>query len=152
MDDNLLENILDEERFPYLGMSLDERNFCLEVLNNCKDICDSDQKVDGIGSCKIVELCFRKENGIINANGSLAIGNDKPEYRVIDADICMEKDSIIVDMAITRLLVEDDRKSYRVLDCFKLKNGVLKRTSQYNYDMKNIYSDIENSKMKGKLK
>lgn len=152
MEQNIGDVLRDEALFPYVGMSLEERNLCLEILKNCKDICDSDQKVEGIGLCKIVEMRFKKENGLINGNGSLAIGKNKKEYRTIDADISFEKNYILVNMTITRLLVEDDRKYYFVVDMFKLDNDVLKRVSRYNYNRKDIFSDLENDKVKGMLK
>ena len=145
--------ILDEQRFPYEGMDLEERDFCINILNNCKDICESDNLVGNSSHCEIVEMQFKKLGNRINGNGSLAIGDDKvKEYRCIDADIYIENSSILVDMLITRLCSDAENKKYRVLDEFKVENGVLKRTSQYNYDMKNIFTEINDPSMKGKLK
>lgn len=149
MSNNSINVILDEQRFPYIGMSLDERNYYLNIINNCKDICDSENKVGNESKCKIVELRFKKENNIVNVNGSLMLGN---ECRCIDADIFIEKNSIIVDMLITRLCSDIGTKEYRVLDEFKMERGILKRKSQYNYNMEYILEDVENDEMKGMLK
>ena len=134
---------------PSRNMSLDERDFCLEILNNCKDISDSNQKVDGIGKCEILAMSLEKLNGVIKASGLLSISG---ENRSIEADIFIEDNRIIVDMLVTRLLASDKHIKYRVLDEFKVENGILKRRSQYNYDMENIYDNIENELMKGKIR
>jgi len=41
----LLDVILDEQKFPYEGMNIEERNCYLNIIRNCKDICDSQYKV-----------------------------------------------------------------------------------------------------------
>lgn len=147
------EKILKEHYFPHLFMSSYERDFCLKILSNCKDISDSDHKIGNIGKCDIVEMRFKKENDIVRANGSLVIGNeDIQEYRTIDSEIFINEDNIIVDMLVTRLMTEDEHKQYRVLDQFKLENNVLKRRSIYNYDMKSIYDVVKDDEMKGRLK
>ena len=153
MKETKKQQILDEQYYPYLFMSKSERDFCLKVLNNCKDINDSNHKINNIGKCQIVEMSFKKENGIIRTTGSLIIGDGlKKECRTMEADIYIKKDNIIVDMLITRLNSNDKNRQYRVLDEFKLENDILKRRSQYNYDMKNIYEVVENEEMKGRLK
>ena len=153
MDDKKIEEILKEQLFPYLNMSIKERDFCIEVLRNCKDISDSNNKVDGTAKCDLVQMSFsKKDDGIIHANGAISIGTKKPENRCIDADIFISNDSIIVDMLVTRLMVEDKYKEYRVVDQFKYENNILRRKSFYNYDMKNLYENIDNEEMKGRLK
>lgn len=149
MSKDLLDTVLDEQRFPYEGMSREERNHYLNIIKNCKDISDSENKVDNKSKCEIVQLCFRRKDSIVNVNGSLSIGS---ENRCIDADIFFFKDSIVVNMLITRLRVQVEPKEYRVLDEFKLDNDILKRRSQYNYNMTSIFDNIENEEMKGRLK
>lgn len=153
MDEKTKKEIFQENYFPYQFMNVDERDFCLKILSNCKDISDSNYKVNGTSKCDIVEMRFKKENNIIHANGSLTIGDkDNQENRCVDADIFITKDNIIVDMLVTRLMVKDENKEYRVLDEFKLEDDVLKRRSFYTYDMKSIYDSIENDEMKGRLR
>lgn len=141
--------LLDEKRFPYEGMSLDERNYYFNIISNCKDICNTENRVNDENKCRIIELHFKKNNSVINVNGSVNIGN---ENRCINADIFINKNSIVVDMLVTRLCVDDKLKEYSVLDEFKLEKGVLKRRSQYNYNMTSIFENIENEEMKGRLK
>ena len=65
-NNELLKEILDEQRFPCENMSKEERNYYLNILRNCKDICDSDNKVNGIGKCEILETkLVKKEEFII---------------------------------------------------------------------------------------
>lgn len=143
------EGILDEQKFPYENMTLEERNYYINILKSCKDICDSINKVDNQSKCEIVSLNFKKEGNVINANGFLTIGS---ENRCIDANIYISKKNIIVDMQITRLLSNGTNEVYTVLDEFTVQNDKLKRFSQYNVDMKSLYDEIENKEMKGRLK
>ena len=148
-----IQRILDEQNFPYLFMTLEERDFCLNILKNCKDICDSNYKVDGEGKCELLQLSLKKNDNVISANGIMRIGR---ENRCINADIFLKPNKIIVDSNITRLIENEngnvEAKSYTVLDEFAIENNKLKRRSQYNYDMKSLYDEIENEEMKGKLK
>lgn len=150
---NRYEVILDEQKFPYLWMTLEERNHYLNIIRNCKDICDTENKVDGVSNCELLQLSLKKENNIVSFNGFLTIGTDKVrENRTIEGDLFFDKKSAFVDYKITRLCIQDEHKEYRVLDEFKLEKDTLKRRSMYNYNMKSIYDTIENEEMKGKLR
>lgn len=152
-NDEILEVILDEQKFPYGNMTLQERNYYLNILRNCKDICDSNNRVDETGSCELVSLNLEKQNNIVRINGFLSLGTEgKRENRWIEASMYLEPSRIVVDMRITRIGVNCVHKVYTVLDEFTLENDNLKRRSQYNYDMKNLYDNIENEEMKGRLK
>lgn len=150
---NRYEAILDEQWFPYEGMTLEERNYYLNIIKNCKDICDTENKVDNVSNCELVELHLKKNLNTVSFNGSLTIGTDKVrENRTIEGDLFLLKDSVVVDYEIIRLCIEEQPKKYRVLDEFKIENDILKRRSQYNYNMKSIYDNIDNEEMKGKLR
>ena len=128
MENDLKEKIFDEQRFPYEGMSLEERNYYLNIIRNCKDICNTENQVNNQSRCQIVEMRFKKDKDIVSVNGSVHIGN---ENRCINADIFNTKDSVVVDMLVTRLCIDTEHKEYRVLDEFKIEKGFLKRRSQY---------------------
>ncbi len=150
MKNNLYNTLIDEKKFPYMGMSMDERNYYLNILRNCKELCDSRYCVSNQKKCEIIEMSLKRQGNHIKANGSLTIGSKiEHENRSICADIFIEKDRIIVDMLITRI---NKNIEYRILDEFKIKDDVLKRRSQYNFDMLNTYSSIDNEEMKGRLK
>ena len=152
MDDTRKQETLKEIFFNAINMTKEERDFCLEILESCKDIADSDYKIGNVGKCEIVEMHFKKENDIIHANGILVIGNKiNQEYRRLGANIYITKDNIIVDMLITRLMYEGENKEYRVFDEFILEDNKLKRRSFYNYDMESNYNDLDNEKVKGRL-
>ena len=89
---------------------------------------------------------FRRDGNIISFSGSLSIGR---EYRTIEGDIYIVKSGVVVDSKITRLCVETDRKEYTVLDEFKLEKNSLKRRSQYNYNMENLYTKVTGISLKG---
>ena len=147
-NDELRDAILDEQKFPCENMSIDERNYYLNILRNCKDICNSDNKVNGIGKCKILETRLVKKEEFIAFNGIMSIYS---ENRSMSGFIFTKADSIIVDMQVTRYFNEG-HKSYSTLDEFKLQDNKLIRRSQYNYNMDSIIEEIENEEMKGKLK
>lgn len=144
------ETILDEQKFPYIYMSLEERNQYLNIIRNCKDICDSENKVNDISKCEIIGMRLIKEDNDIIFNGMLKIGN---ENRTIEGRIFFDKNRIFVDSLITRVGMEKEHKIYTVLDEFKLEDTKIIRRSQYNYNMKSIYDIIDNDDdMKGRLK
>lgn len=145
----LLETVLDEKKFPYEGMTLDERNSYLNIINHCKDVCDSIYKVNGISKCQILEMRFKKNGNQVRINGIMSIGT--LENRCIDGFIFLEKDSIIVDALITRILKEGNFE-YRVLDEFSIVDEKLVRKSFYNQDMQIITEEINDSFMKGMIK
>lgn len=149
MNNSNIDRIFDEQRFSYTGMSLEERNYYVNIINNCKDICDSENKVGNESKCDLIELHLKKENNIVSINGSLVLGS---ECRCIEADMFINDNNIIVDMLITRLGNQTEHKKYRVTDEFRVENNTLKRRSYYNYNMQNILDDIDDEEMKGKLK
>lgn len=147
---NRKQLILDEQYFPYYNMTLEERNFYLKLLRNCKDICSTEQKVNNQDKCEIVEMSLRKnDENDIYAQGSLIING---EVRCIDADIFKDDKKIFVDMHVTRLCNESSKKEYRVLDIFEIQSNKLKRTSEYNYDMKKNTNELNDKEIKERLK
>ncbi len=147
---NRKQLILDEQYFPYYNMTLEERNFYLKLLRNCKDICSTEQKVNNQDKCEIVEMSLKKnDENDIYAQGSLIING---EVRCIDADIFKDDKKIFVDMHVTRLCNESSKKEYRVLDIFEIQSNKLKRTSEYNYDMKKNINELRDEEIKERLK
>ena len=147
-DKELLDILLDERKFPCENMSKDERNYYLNILRNCKDVCDSENKVNGICKCEILETRLVKKEEFITFNGLMTISG---ENRSMSGLIFVKDDSILVDMQVTRYFNEG-HKSYSTLDEFKLEDNKLIRRSQYNYNMDSIVVEIKNEEMKGKLK
>lgn len=147
---NRKQLILDEQYFPYYNMTLEERNFYLKLLRNCKDICSTEQKVNNQDKCEIVEMSLKKnDENDIYAQGSLIING---EVRCIDADIFKDDKKIFIDMHVTRLCNESSKKEYRVLDIFEIQSNKLKRTSEYNYDMKKNINELSDEEIKERLK
>lgn len=153
MKNELLGKILDENKFSYENMTIEEQNYYLNIVRHCKDICDSSYKVAGEGKCELVALRFKKDNRGVNVDGILTIGNEKlRENRYIDSIIFSVEDSIIVNTCVIGLCAEDKIKEYMILDEFKIENGKLKRTSQYSYDTNYQIVTIEDDLMRGSLK
>jgi len=127
------KEILEEQYFNYGNMDRTEGNYYLNILKNCKDICDSEQVINGNKKCKIVEITIdKKDNKWLTFNGSVIVGE---ESRTIYGDIFVKKNSVVVDMHVERLLARDERNFYTVLDTFELKDNKMIRKSYYNYNM-----------------
>lgn len=148
-EDERFKRILDEQSFPYIGMSLEDRDFYLEIIKNCKDICDSENKVNGIGQGQLIEMAFKKNLIQITANGSISMGS---EYRSIEAEIYVRNKAILVDMIVTRLGVDVEHKVYKVSDEFRVKDNKLIRKSRYSYKYKGVNEVIENKEMERKIR
>lgn len=148
IDKELLDRVTYDENFPCENMTKQERSYYLSILRNCKDICDSDNKVDNIGKCEILKMRLVKKDNVVTTNGVMSIGR---ESRAISAIIFQEKDSIVVDMQITRYF-DEGHKVYTVLDEFSIVDNKLVRKSTYNYDMISKYDEISDEEMKGRLK
>lgn len=148
IDQKLLDAILDEHKFPCENMSKEERNYYLNILRNCKDICDSNYKVNGIGKCDILQMRLVKCGNSILVEGLTTILTEK---RDINGLISISDDSITVEMQIMRFL-EEGHEVYSTIDEFSIQNGKLLRKSEYDYDSNNIVEEINNEEMKGKLK
>jgi len=151
--ENLYNALTDEKIFPYEKMTIQERDFYLDILKNCKDISDSDIKSGDESKCDLIYMHLVKYDDYVHANGCLSIGKiPYKENRCMDAKLYFKGNKIIVKMDITRLCVYDDKKEYSVIDEFVVENNKIKRVSKYNYKRGLVSDTIENQKMKGRLK
>ena len=135
-----------EMKFPCINMSTEERDFCLRILNNCKEITDSEKKVNGVGKGTILHAHFRKDGNVIKANGPFYVDT---ENRWLSAEIYITEKDITVDMLVEVILT---REQYRVVDVFTIKKGELNRESTYDYDFKSRNKKILDNEMKGRLR
>lgn len=143
-----------DEKFPGEGMTCEERDYYLSILEMCKDICDSENKINDIGKCEILRARLIKENDSVKVDGYLYIGEPgKGEGRYLNAEMFFKPDSVVVAMKITRLGGKGQNKEYNVLDHFSLENRKINRRSVYNYDTMKYFNDtVVNQEMKGKLR
>ena len=146
------KEILFEKKFSAIGLSKEERDSYINIIKNCKDIVDSDHKIDGIGKCQIIKLYLEKKEDVIRFNGDLSVGFENNEIRCISGYIYIENDSIIVDMHIIRIGTDTSFKEYTTLDEFKIINGNLVRDSYYNYDMKITRIKIKDERIEREIK
>lgn len=147
-----LEVLLDEQKFPYFDMSKEERNYYLNIIRNCKDICDTENKVGDFGKCEIHQIVLRKNGNAVTFNGILSLGEEQNiETRCIRGELYADKDMILVYMSVERL-GNVEPKEYSVTDEFKLENDVLKRKTRYDYIEKDLIQEIKDRNMKGRLK
>ena len=135
------KNILKERYVNYSNMDKREGDYYLEILNNCKDICDSEQVINGQNKCKIVTATIiKKDAQWLTFNCALTLGD---EARTIYGDIYTKKNSVIVDMHVERILAHDERSIYTVLDRFEIKDDKVTRKSYYNYNMQETKERIK---------
>lgn len=149
------KNAIFEQNFPCRGMTREERSICLNIIKHCKEISDSEHKVDGQNKCEILQMSFEKfkeRKNVFVINGTLSIGLKNKEARCIDGVIYLEKNSILVDMHIVRVCTDTLFNEYSVVDEFKIVKDELKRKSYYDYDMKKMTTKIDNEELKGKIK
>lgn len=146
------KNAIFEQNFPCRGMSREERQTCLNIIRNCKEISDTDYKIDGQNKCELLQMSFEKKNGEIAINGTISIGDKVKEARCIDGSIYIDTSTILVDMHVVRVCSDTLFNEYFVVDEFKMINGQLVRESYYDYDMKKLRTKIDNNEIKGKLK
>ena len=138
------EEILKEEYFRSINMSIEERDFILELLSNCKDIKNSKYSET---SGKIVELSMKKEtDNLINLSGSVAYDN---ENRTLQGTVMYYKDNIIFRNKMTRLCYEGEDKEYFVLDTFSPTDIGYDVVSYYSNDKTEYKNELN---MKGKVK
>lgn len=146
------KDVLNEPYYIFNNIAKEDKKYYLDIIKHCKDICDTNNTVDGSNKCQIVEISMKKTGNQIEISGSITIGDKVKENRTIEGDMFLEKDKIIVDMLVTRLCTSDKLKKYRVMDEFSIIDNRLQRRSRYNYDIKSIYTDIDDNEMKGRLK
>lgn len=140
-------DIRDEQFFKREKMTEEEFKYYYEFIENCKDICDSKYKVDGVGKCEILQLHLKKiDPSIISLHGIVYIGK---ENRIINGNIYNRDKKTVVEMKVERLLAKED-KNYTTLDSFQSKDNQLIRHSYYNYKDETI-TQIEDKEMKEKL-
>ena len=144
--------LLDEQKFPCFDMTKEERNMYLNIIRNCKDICDSENKVGDFSKCKIIQMVLRKKGSAVTFNGILSLGEDnKFENRCVNGELYVDNDSILVYMNVERL-GSFEPKLYSVSDSFKIVNNILERKTNYSYIDNNIIEEIKDEKMKGLIK
>ena len=139
---------IDEQFIKREKMTEEEFEHYYRIIENCKDICDSKYKVDGVGKCEILQLHLKKiDPSIISLYAIVYIGE---ENRIINGNIYNRDKKTVVEMKVERLLAKED-KNYTTLDSFKFKDDQLIRHSYYNYEDETIIQ-IENKKIKEKLR
>lgn len=144
--------LLDEQKFPCFDMTKEERNMYLNIIRNCKDICDSENKVGTHSKCKMIQMVLRKKGNAVTFNGILSLGEDnKFENRCVNGELYVDNNMILVYMNVERFKNIDQRE-YSVVDEFKLQNNILTRKTRYDYIKKDIIEEVKDEKMKGLIK
>lgn len=144
--------LLDEQKFPCFDMPKEERNMYLNIIRNCKDICNTENKVGIFNKCKIIQMVLRKKGSAVTFNGVLSIGEDnKFENRCVNGELYVDNNMILVYMNVERFKNIGQRE-YSVVDEFKLENNILTRKTRYDYIKTDIIEEVKDEKMKGLIK
>lgn len=151
------EQSLAEQKYVNLdGLSFEEAEKWSQLLSICKDISDSNIPVGDVKKGALVGLAFHKTTKGFSFNGAVSFEDaDKhlSESRWIDGVIEVKKENILVTTNVTRLSVQGPSKEYAVVDQFTVKDGVIiGRTSYYNNEKSNKFSDEINMNIGGNKK
>lgn len=136
--------ILKEQYFPHLFLSVEERDYILNLIINCKDIFDSETGLSRKGT--LVQLSMKKENDLIKYNGLLAY---ETENRCISGYALERKNKIYLNNHIERLCVNDINKEYDTCDIFIKSEEGYNIESTYSFNNK-IYRRKINEEKKVK--
>ena len=149
MSNNIYDEVSKEKKFSYENITREQRDFCIHLLEHCKDVCDTENKINGVGKGNLIQVDFSKVGGPINANGSFCVGK---ENRLMDADIYIRQNKVLVSMNVIRLGYVGENKEYNVVDEFEIKDDKLIRKSYYNYDKKSFIQYVEDEELKSRIK
>ena len=131
--------ILSEEFFPYMDMTIEERNFYLNLLLHTKEISDSQNNVSNNSNTsydiEYLNLVYilgkkNKENSLIKFEGTIT---NKDENRIIRGRIFKNKNTFTVKTYFYRTsgYIEEDDSDYLVIDEFNISKDKTTRISMY---------------------
>ena len=127
------DEILLEQHFSYKNMSIEERNFFINLIMHSKDVCDSEIFLTNhdTSSYDLLYLNFSNENGVVRFDGATCNEHtNKLIYGTIDR--IGNKYSVKTNVYVCNdFIYDDDRKEYTVNDVFVFKNDKIIRRSCY---------------------
>lgn len=147
--------IFEHNRIASENMTEEERNIYIKVLENCKDICDTENKIGNVGKGEIIKGRLRKEDDKVYFSAFVTyydLESEIRENRCVDGIIYLDNDRLLVDMHVERLCIKDEHKTYMVLDKFYLENDRTVRESSYNYEVKDNYKNDVDIKLGGTIR
>ena len=139
--------ILSEQLYPYSNLTLEERNFYLNLLLHTKEISDSQNNVsDNSKTNYDIEYlnlsCFlknkNKENALIDFEGTIT---NRDENRIIRGTIFKHKHKYTVNTSFYRTsgYIDEDECDFKVIDEFDLTKGKVTRQAIYR---DKVFEDI----------
>lgn len=135
-----------EKKYSFFNLTDEEQLFYLALVQNCKEITDSKNKV-GIGCVgNLVTGYLKKEDDIVHFQFDVAYlaPNNVKEFRWIEGDIYQINDDIYVDMKVERISTVSGDKHYTSLDRFIVKNQcIIGRQTSYGSDVLSEQDIIE---------
>lgn len=137
------DEIIFEQYFPSFNMSIEERNFFINLLLNSKELEDSAVSINDNAACSyyLTFLKLAKDGNNVIFDG--IITNDS-ENRMISGTILKLASKLAIYMNVYRCsdVVEEEDKEYSVSEQFVFKpNKVLRRT--YYPDERYFESEVE---------
>lgn len=130
-----------EQLFPAIGITKEKRDYLLELINNLKDIKNSE--FNGHGT--LLNLFMEDlQNNIIYGSGIISYENENCS---IELFIFNNNNKLIFDSKITGLTTN---KQYCTLDVFKFNKDTIKQESTYNIKQETYYETLKLKK--GRIK
>lgn len=143
------DEIILEQYFPYKNMTIEERNFFINLFINSKDVSDSEVRINKNSdkSYKVNYLGLNKEKNIIRFE---AIVSNSSENRMISGFFKGFGNKMTLVSSVYRCsdVLDDDDKDYKIIEDFVFEDDKVFRKSRYldgrYYESKvDLYSDDE---------
>lgn len=124
------DEILLEQYITYNHMSKSDRDMCMHLITNSKEVCDSELNDGEDRKYKVISMNFNSDGYIVLFNGILTNGN---ENRYVDGSITRKSDNYFVKTNIYRLneFIEDDERDYCSLEVFRVLHDSVYRKTMY---------------------
>ena len=130
------DEILLEQNFSYKNMSMEERNFYINMMMNTKDVCDSEIFITNhdLPYYDLFILNLNKEEDIVSFDG---VVNNEYTTKLINGTIEKRNNKYLVKTNVyiyNDYVFEPDKKEYGVYDEFIFKDNKILRRSRYEDD------------------
>ena len=126
------DEIIFEQRFPYINLKTEERNYIINLLKHTKDVSDSEIEINE--NCEhqfdLFSLRLKKAEGRVEFE---AIVCNSSENRILNGIINRKLNKYNVIYSVYRCsdAISDEEKEYIVREEFIVRNNTVKRTCEY---------------------
>lgn len=137
------DEIIFEQYFPYRNLTIDERNFIINLIINSKEVDDSEISINNKYSSRygLDYLSLIKDKIGVRFEGIISNEN---ETRMINGYLTKLFNKYTIYMNVYRCsdVLEDEDKEYSVIDEYVFKNSRVVRKTRYT-DGKYFEADVD---------